>query len=96
MLNIGYYKTIDEPKFLSAVAGGCGFIGSSLANYFIKYQNQNLYLDNLIRRGSEINLKRMNNDRLFLLREIYLKNLLIICLFVISLLICCRPQYSLD
>ena len=48
------------------IAGGCGFIGSSLANFFLhKYPNSKIYiLDNLIRLGSEINLKRLRNDRL--------------------------------
>ena len=48
------------------IAGGCGFIGSSLANFFLsKYSNSKIYiLDNLMRPGSEINLERLRNDRL--------------------------------
>ena len=52
------------------IAGGCGFIGSSLANFFLhKYPSSKIYvLDNLMRLGSEINLKRLRNDRLIFLK----------------------------
>ncbi len=52
------------------IAGGCGFIGSSLANFFLyKYPNSKIYiLDNLMRLGSEINLKRLRNNRLIFLK----------------------------
>ena len=52
------------------IAGGCGFIGSSLANYFLsKYSKSQIYiLDNLMRKGSEINLNRMQNDRLVFIK----------------------------
>ena len=52
------------------IAGGCGFIGSSLANFFLnKYPNSKIYiLDNLMRLGSELNLKRLRNDRLIFLK----------------------------
>ena len=48
------------------IAGGCGFIGSSLANFFLsKYRNSKIYiLDNLMRLGSELNLKRLQNNRI--------------------------------
>ena len=53
------------------IAGGCGFIGSSLANFFLtKYQNSKIYiLDNLMRIGSEVNLKRLRNDRLVFMKS---------------------------
>ena len=53
------------------IAGGCGFIGSSLANFFLhKYPNSKIYiLDNLMRLGSKINLKRLHNDRLIFLER---------------------------
>ena len=52
------------------IAGGCGFIGSSLANFFLsKYLKSKIYiLDNLMRRGSEVNLKRLYNDRLVFIK----------------------------
>ena len=52
------------------IAGGCGFIGSSLANFFLhKYPSSKIYiLDNLMRLGSEINLKRLRSDRLIFLK----------------------------
>ena len=53
------------------IAGGCGFIGSSLANFFLyKYPYSKIYiLDNLMRNGSEINLKRLRNDRLIFFKR---------------------------
>ena len=52
------------------IAGGCGFIGSSLAKFFLnKYTNSQVYIfDNLMRKGSELNLKRLKNDRLFFIK----------------------------
>ena len=52
------------------IAGGCGFIGSSLANFFLsKYPNSKIYiLDSLMRLGSEVNLKRLRNDRLVFIK----------------------------
>ena len=52
------------------IAGGCGFIGSSLAVFFLsKYSKSKIYvLDNLMRPGSEINLKRLYNDRLVFIK----------------------------
>lgn len=42
------------------IIGGCGFVGSNLARYFAK-TDKVLILDNLVRRGSEINLKDLTN-----------------------------------
>ena len=52
------------------IAGGCGFIGSSLAKFFlIKYKNSQVYVfDNLIRKGSKLNLKRIKNNRLVFIK----------------------------
>jgi len=52
------------------IAGGCGFIGSSLAKFFlIKYPNSKIYIfDNLMRKGSHLNLKRLKNERLVFIR----------------------------
>ena len=52
------------------IAGGCGFIGSSLAKFFlIKYKNSLVFIfDNLIRKGSELNLKRIKNNRLVFIK----------------------------
>ena len=52
------------------IAGGCGFIGSSLAKFFLtKYRNSQVYIfDNLIRKGSELNLKRIKNNRLVFIK----------------------------
>ena len=60
-----------ETNIKIMIAGGCGFIGSSLANFLInKYSNSKIYiLDNLMRLGSEVNLKRLRNDRLIFLKE---------------------------
>jgi CDP-paratose 2-epimerase len=43
------------------ITGGCGFVGSNLAIFFKQYYTESeIYcLDNLSRRGSEINLKRL-------------------------------------
>ena len=55
-----------KPDVKIMIAGGCGFIGSSLAKFFlIKYKNSQVYIfDNLIRKGSELNLKRIKNKYL--------------------------------
>ncbi len=52
------------------IAGGCGFIGSSLANSLLSnYSNSKIYiLDNLMRSGSKLNLKRVRNDRLVFIK----------------------------
>lgn len=49
------------------ITGGCGFIGSSLAMFFkMKYPHYKVYaLDNLYRRGSEMNLARMKDEGIF-------------------------------
>ena len=43
------------------IAGGCGFIGSSLANFFLhKYPKSKIFiLDNLMRLGSEIKSQKI-------------------------------------
>tara|TARA_Y100000294_G_C8514997_1_gene320439 strand:+ start:57 stop:1082 length:1026 start_codon:yes stop_codon:yes gene_type:complete len=46
------------------ITGGCGFIGSNLA-IFLKQKKFNVYsLDNLFRKGSEINLKRLRKTNI--------------------------------
>lgn len=48
------------------ITGGCGFIGSNLA-IFLKKKIKNSYifsLDNLFRKGSEINLKNLKNSKI--------------------------------
>ena len=52
------------------IAGGCGFIGSSLANFFLtKYSNSQVFIfDNLMRKGSELNLERIKNNRLVFIK----------------------------
>ncbi len=71
------------------IAGGCGFIGSSLADFLLsKYLNSKIYiLDNLMRPGSELNLKRILNDRLVFIKgnlsnETSFKNLPICDVFI--------------
>jgi CDP-paratose 2-epimerase len=46
------------------ITGGCGFVGSNLAVYFKrKYNDVQIYcFDNLMRRGSEINLVRLQKE----------------------------------
>ena len=52
------------------IAGGCGFIGSSLAKFFLtKYRNSRVFIfENLIRKGSKLNLKRIKNNRLVFIK----------------------------
>tara|TARA_S200000501_G_scaffold129580_1_gene122447 strand:+ start:6728 stop:7801 length:1074 start_codon:yes stop_codon:yes gene_type:complete len=59
-----------KKKIKIMIAGGCGFIGSSLAQFFLsKYLKSKIYvLDNLIRLGSELNLNRLHNDRLIFIK----------------------------
>ena len=59
-----------KQNFKIIIAGGCGFIGSSLASYFLtKYSRTQIYiLDNLRRKGSDLNLKRIHNDRLVFIK----------------------------
>ena len=42
------------------ITGGCGFIGSSLAIFLKKKGFDVTSLDNLYRKGSNLNLKRLN------------------------------------
>ena len=60
-----YAKTAEKKGIKIIIAGGCGFVGSSLAHHFIhKYSKSKIYiLDNLMRNGSEINLYRLKNER---------------------------------
>ena len=39
------------------IVGGCGFVGANLAGYFNKKDYEVIAFDNLVRRGSEMNLK---------------------------------------
>ena len=42
------------------VTGGCGFVGSNIS-VFLKNKKHDVYsLDNLFRKGSYLNLKRLN------------------------------------
>ena len=52
------------------ITGGAGFIGSNLAVYFKrKYPNLKVYaLDNLVRRGSELNLPRLKENEIKFIR----------------------------
>ena len=47
------------------ITGGCGFVGSNLAIFLKKrIKNANvLSLDNLIRKGSEVNEKRLKKRK---------------------------------
>ena len=46
------------------ITGGCGFIGSNLS-IFLKKKNLNIFsLDNLLRKGSELNEKRLKENRI--------------------------------
>jgi CDP-paratose 2-epimerase len=42
------------------ITGGCGFVGSNLAIFLKNYFNSVSSLDNLYRKGSLLNLKRIN------------------------------------
>ena len=52
------------------ITGGCGFVGSNLAIFLKKrIKNANvLTLDNLIRKGSEVNEKRLKREKITNLR----------------------------
>ena len=52
------------------ITGGCGFVGSNLAIFLKKrIKNANvLSLDNLIRKGSEVNEKRLKREKITNLR----------------------------
>ena len=52
------------------ITGGCGFVGSNLAIFLKKrIKNANvLSLDNLIRKGSEVNEKRLKKEKITNLR----------------------------
>ena len=46
------------------ITGGCGFIGSNLT-LFLKKKNFNVFsLDNLFRKGSFLNLKRLKKEKI--------------------------------
>ena len=48
------------------ITGGCGFVGSNIAIYLKKkFKNAQIScLDNLIRKGSELNEKRLKNYKI--------------------------------
>ena len=48
------------------ITGGCGFVGSNLAIFLKKrIKRANVYsLDNLIRKGSEVNEKRLKREKI--------------------------------
>ena len=47
------------------VTGGCGFVGSNLSIFLKKKLNCNVFsLDNLSRRGSSVNLKRLKKNKI--------------------------------
>ena len=43
------------------IVGGCGFVGSNLAVYFARRGHDIVCFDNLVRRGSEFNLKELSH-----------------------------------
>ena len=45
------------------ITGGAGFVGGSLAIYFSKIGYNVVCFDNLVRRGSEYNLKRLLKNK---------------------------------
>ena len=57
-------------KIKIIIAGGAGFVGSSLALYLNKkINNSQVYIvDNLIRKGSELNLSRIENNNIEFIR----------------------------
>ena len=65
------------------IAGGCGFVGSSLLLIIssINIQSPKYILDNLMRNGSEINLNRLKNKQIvFIKGDLSQKKFLIIYL----------------
>lgn len=44
------------------IFGGCGFVGSNLALHFVKKNNTVIVFDNLVRRGSEYNMKLLRQN----------------------------------
>ncbi|MAH97826.1 MAG: 3-beta hydroxysteroid dehydrogenase [Euryarchaeota archaeon] len=46
------------------VAGGCGFVGSNLSIFLKKYGHDVISVDNLQRKGSILNLKRIKSNRI--------------------------------
>ena len=58
------------------VSGGCGFVGSNLCIYLKKkLKKVKIYsVDNLFRKGSEINKKRLKNFYISLFEEDVQKN----------------------
>ena len=43
------------------ITGGCGFLGSNLAAFYLEGDNQILIVDSLFRKGSELNLKWLSS-----------------------------------
>src|SRR5260221_13428437 len=54
----------EEKRKKILITGGCGFVGSNLAIAFKKkYSGYSVYvLDNLKRRGAELNINRLTNE----------------------------------
>ena len=50
------------------ITGGCGFIGSNLANKLIKLNQEIIIIDDLSRKGSKLNLDWLLKKGKFILK----------------------------
>ena len=57
-----YLMGLEKSQIKILITGGCGFPGSSLAIYLRERGHVVIVMDNLVRRGSESNIERLEKN----------------------------------